>query len=313
MRTARKIILRTLLVLVSAIALTLAGTAVGNAVASANEAARLVPYGERVDVGGRQMNVVVSGSGEETLVLLPGFGTAAPGIDFAPLVAELERDFRVVVVEPFGSGLSDDTSVPRTSEAYVAEVHAALAQLGIDRYALVAHSIAGVYSLAYANRFPGEVTAFVGIDSSVPDQPGAAVELPVGLMRTLSALGLTRQLDAAGPDPLEGLPYTAEQREQNRILTLRNGTNDALFSEAALAGTNFSAASGETFPAELPVLLIIAEGDDGEVAGWQTLHEAQAAAVDRGEVVLIPGDHYLHHEHSPEIAERIRALLIPAG
>lgn len=93
MRTARKIILRTLLVLVSAIALTLAsnavGNAVGNAVASANEAARLVPYGERVDVGGRQMNVVVSGSGEETLVLLPGFGTAAPGIDFAPLVAEL--------------------------------------------------------------------------------------------------------------------------------------------------------------------------------------------------------------------------------
>ena len=313
MRTARKIILRTLLVLVSAIALTLAGTAVGNAVASANEAARFVPYGERVDVGGRQMNVVVSGSGEETLVLLPGFGTAAPGIDFAPLVAELERDFRVVAVEPFGSGLSDDTSVPRTSEAYVAEVHAALAQLGIDRYALVAHSIAGVYSLAYANRFPGEVTAFVGIDSSVPDQPGAAVELPVGLMRTLSALGLTRQLDAAGPDPLEGLPYTAEQREQNRILTLRNGTNDALFSEAALAGTNFSEASGETFPAELPVLLIIAEGDDGEVAGWQTLHEAQAAAVDRGEVVLIPGGHYLHHEHSPEIAERIRALLIPAG
>lgn len=309
MRTAGKIIIRTLIVIVSAIALTLAGTTVGNAIASSREAAQIIPYGESVTVDGKQMNVLVRGDHEQTVVLLPGFGTAAPGIDFEPLIAELEDSYRVVVIEPFGSGLSDDTDVPRTSDNYVREVHAALSELGITRYALAAHSISGVYSLVYANAYPEEVTAFIGIDSSVPTQPGADDALPVGMLRGMKTLGLLRQLDAAGPDPLKGLPYSVEQREQNRILTLRNGITNAFVSEAELTGQNFADAAGLRFPADLPVRLIVAEGDDGEVAGWQTLHEEQAAQVTNGAVVLIPGDHYLHHQQAPAVAAAISAVL----
>lgn len=55
------------------------------------------------------MNVLIQGQGTETVVLLPGFGTGTPALDFKPLVEELSPFYKVVVIEPFGYGLSDIT------------------------------------------------------------------------------------------------------------------------------------------------------------------------------------------------------------
>ncbi len=51
------------------------------------------------------MNVYIHGQGEETVVILPGFGTAAHALDFKPLIEELSPNYKVVVIEPFGYGL----------------------------------------------------------------------------------------------------------------------------------------------------------------------------------------------------------------
>ncbi|WZU01629.1 alpha/beta hydrolase [Erysipelothrix sp. D19-032] len=83
----------------------------------------------------------MQGEGDQTFVLLPRYLTGSPKIDFELLINELSKDARVVVVEPFGYGLSDDTETPRTVENMVEEIHAALASLDIDTYALVTHSI----------------------------------------------------------------------------------------------------------------------------------------------------------------------------
>ena len=44
-------------------------------------------------------------------------------------------------------------------------MHQALSTLGIDRYVLAGHSVAGIYALEYTNTYPDEVQAFVGIVS----------------------------------------------------------------------------------------------------------------------------------------------------
>ncbi|MET4563520.1 pimeloyl-ACP methyl ester carboxylesterase [Lysinibacillus parviboronicapiens] len=61
------------------------------------------------------MNVLIQGQGEETVVLLPGLGTGTPALDFKPLVEELSPFYRVVVMEPFGYGLSDITEKERST------------------------------------------------------------------------------------------------------------------------------------------------------------------------------------------------------
>lgn len=308
MRKPWKVVLTTVGVIVAVPVLAVAGTAIGNVVATKVEASVFTPYGETVSVDGKNMNVVVAGEGDETIVLLPGLGTAAPALDFQPLIAELQDTYRVVAVEPFGTGLSDQTDVERTADNITREVHEALHELGVDSYVLMGHSISGIYALTYTAAYPEEVTAFVGIDSSVPDQPGWDDPIPTSTISTLSNLGLTRVLSGIAGDPYEGLPYDPETKEQMQVLSARNAAAPTLLDEMDHAPANFAAVSGTTFPADLPLLLFVTD-EDAEVSGWLELHEAQAASVDRGEVARIDGGHYLHHTQSPELAAQTRAFL----
>lgn len=308
MRKPWKVALITVGAIVAVPVLAIAATAIGNVIATKVEASVFTPYGESVTVDGKSMNVVVAGDGDETIVLLPGLGTAAPALDFQPLIAELQDTYRVVAVEPFGTGLSDQTDVARTADNITREVHAALQELGVDRYVLMGHSISGIYALTYTAAYADEVSAFVGIDSSVPDQPGWDEPIPTSVISTLSTLGLTRVLSGIAGDPYEGLPYDDETKEQMQVLSARNAAAPTLLDEMDNAPVNFAAVSGRTFPADLPVLLFVAD-EDAEVPGWLELHEAQAASVDRGEVVRIDGGHYLHHTQSPELAAQTRAFL----
>ena len=302
MKKPLRIALTTLGVLVAIPVLFVATTAVVNAVATASEASAITDYGQRVPVDGKQMNVVQSGDGDQTIVLLPGLGTAAPGLDFQPLIDELDDTYRVVAVEPFGTGLSDQTDTPRTAANITREVHEALQYLDVNRYVLMGHSIAGIYALSYSAAYADELVAFVGIDSSVPDQPGADEPIPAGLISTMSTLGITRALTALAPDPYLGLPYDEETIERMKLLSSKNAAAPTLVNEMDNTPANFASVSGATFPADLPVLLFV-RSTDTDVDGWVALHDKQAASVDTGQVITLTGDHYLHHTLSPEIAQ----------
>jgi len=294
--------------LVAIVALGLGTTSIINVVASNSEMANLTPYGELVNVDGNNMNVLIRGEGAETVVLLPGFATAAPALDFEPLIAQLEDDYRVIAVEPFGYGLSDVAGTPRTTENIVAEVHAALAALGVDRYVLMGHSIAGIYALDYIDTYPTEVSAFVGIDSSVPGQPDTDDVLPIDDLKALKDLGLLRVLQGGNPSEYDGLSaYSDEMKQQLVALTNRNSYNADIASEAKNIPVNFEAAAGRAFPANLPVLLFVL--DDPAEPGWVQLHAAQVDQSANAEMVLLTGEHYLHRTESKEIAAKFTEFL----
>nr|WP_292719340.1 alpha/beta hydrolase [Microbacterium sp. 13-71-7] len=283
-------------------------TSVVNVVATKSDLAAITPYGERVPVDGKKMNVVVSGSGEETIVLLPGLGTSAPALDFQPLIRQLDDTHRVIAVEPFGTGLSDQADTPRTAENIAREVHAALQQLGVDRYVLMGHSIAGIYALQYSALYADELIAFVGIDSSVPDQPGWNEPVPTDGLVALRDLGILRVMAAVSGDPYAGMPYDEHTKEQMRLLTTRNSTEPTLLDEMNRSADNFASVRGMTFPSSLPVLLFVVQ-DNQDVSGWLALHEQQAASVERGRVIALEGEHYLHHTRAAELGTDTNAFL----
>ncbi len=287
------------------LAVGLTTTTVVNAVSTETEKDRIETYGRTVSVDGRSMNVVVSGEGDQDIVLLPGFGTASPALDFEPLVAELAQDHRVIVVEPFGYGLSDGTERARTTDNIVDEIHEALQVLEVDRYVVMGHSIAGLYAIEYANRYADEVTAFVGIDSSVPGQPNMDTVFPTGLLAAAKNLGLIRLVAHASGDGLDGLDYDDDAREQMSLLSNRNSLTPTYLDEMNRIRTNFADAADTGFPVALPVLLFVVAENAGN-PDWIDLHESQAAEVDDGTVIPLDGEHYLHHTHAPEIADDFR-------
>ncbi|WP_232515622.1 alpha/beta fold hydrolase [Aeribacillus pallidus] len=114
------------------------------------------------------MHVYTKGDGENTIVLLSGLGTAAPVLDFEPLVNELAKNHKVVVVESFGYGWSNVTNKERTVENIVEEIRTALKSNIEGPYILMPPSISGIYSMYYANAYPDEVKAVIGIDFTLP-------------------------------------------------------------------------------------------------------------------------------------------------
>ncbi|MGG7509992.1 alpha/beta fold hydrolase [Plantibacter sp. YIM 135249] len=307
MKKFLKVTLITIGSIVAVIALVLATTSIVNVVASNSEASAIKPYGERVPVDGKQMNVAISGDGDQTVVLIPGFGTSSPTLDFSLLVKELEPTNRVVVVEPFGYGLSDPTDTERTTANIVREIHEALQYLQIDRYVLMGHSIAGIYGLDYVNQYRDEVTAFVGIDSSVPTQPNMDTEFPIGAMQTAKSLGLLRLLADMGGDAYADSGFDEATKEQMKMFANKNSMTSTYGDEMAHIGSNFKNSQSLSFPKDLPILEFIVDPDT--VKGWTKLHEEQVASVDHGELVHLEGDHYLHHTQSKAIADTFATFM----
>lgn len=307
-KKVRNILLKIIGAIVLAIVLFLGIVYIANVMSSYSEQKRIVPYGQHVSVDGKNMNVLIQGEGEETIVLLPGYGTATPGLDFKLLIDELSPFYKVVAVEPFGYGLSDETVKERTTENMVSEVHEALQQLNINRYMLMGHSITGIYGIDYVNKYPNEVTAFVGIDSSVATQPGMDINFPLKTFAFLKKSGLLRLTMKISADPYAGLAFDEKTVEQMKMISNKNMYNDTTLNEMDHISSNFKGAQGLTFPKYLPLLLFVQANNEG-VAGWISLHEGQIKDSVHGKVVTMDGSHYLHHTKFKEIAENVRLFM----
>ena len=288
-------------------------SATTNAALNQFERSTTAAYGERVQVAGGELNVYRHGDSGPTIVMLQGYGTAAPAIDFAPLIREL-NGYRIVVVEGFGYGYSDTTAPARTIQNITAELHQALGQVGVDEpYVLLGHSIAGIYDLYYANEYPDEVAAVIGIDASVPGQMNGMAGQGNPVSALLSGSGLLRVASTVAPILVEpdGDAYTPQEREQFRLMTNWNWANPALLDEADHSDQNFAAVENMSYPDGLPVLSFIKKV--GSQPRWRELHQAQLDNRAQGELVELDGGHYLHWTQSEAIAQHIRDFLTSAA
>jgi len=278
-------------------------------VATKSEQGKIQSYGQLVLVDGKKMNAVIEGTGEETIVLLPGFGTAAPGLDFKPIIEELSPFYKLVVIEPFGYGLSDQTEKERNTENIISEIHQALQTLQIERYILMVHSISGIYGLDYVNKYEDEVSAFVGLDSSVPSiKEQQVASSTLATLDVLKKIGFTRLYAKLGDDPYTALPYDDVTKEQMRILGLKNMFNPTQLNEIELMHSNFTTAEQLSFPSHLPIVFFI-QANHPITDQWIPEHERQIKDSVHGEVMTLDADHYLYRTKAKEIAEKLKGFI----
>lgn len=285
-----------------------------NAILERQERANITPYGQRIAITGGTLNVYRNGHAGPPLVLLSGLGTAAPALDFAPLIREL-GDFNVIVVEGFGYGYSDMNASERTNKNISTEVHEVLGKLSIAKpYVLAGHSIAGFYMLDYANRYPSEVSAVIGIDPTVPAAKGGPVDVQTGgvsLERVLAFTGVARDIAALAPGLVEpdGNAFTADERERMRLMMSWNLGNPAVADETARIGNNASDLRGVSYPDALPVLVFVSgAGTPAQAAKSESL-ENLLHNVKHHEIIPLDAGHYLHWTQAKPMAEAIRTFL----
>lgn len=274
---------------------------------------KLKAYGKKVEVDGRFMNTYIEGSGDTTIVLLPGFGTSSPILDFTPLTKQLSKRYRVVVIEPFGYGLSDPASKPRTIENITSELHECLQALNINKYILMPHSLSGIYSLYYTNQYPEEVSGVIGIDTSVPNQYNYQ-SMGSGYVgeKLLDNLGLVRIIAKIVPDlvfPSDVAPeYTNGIINQIKKMSILNFANNE--DEKKHMKDNFEKTIGLEYPSDLPVLFFLSKSTiAANESWWLQEHEKQIESLQNAEIIELDGSHYLHRTCSELMENEITRFI----
>lgn len=276
-------------------------------------------YGREVTVDGKSMRVDVRGDSDKpVIILLSGLACASPVLELEPLSAALSQNYCVVTIEPFGYGLSDAADQDRTIENIVQELHTCVEALGYEEYYLMGHSIGGLYSLYWANQYPGEVKGFIGIDPSVPgmndEQPfpisiTAINKLSGYLTKAMNGVGLTRLMSAGNPQSAiyadTTYPYTEKELEVFRILSLDHAYNKTVMNEMKYLDANVEAVRGMRFPDQTAVLEFVSGSNCELLSSWEQLHRDVLPENGRGEVIRLDGSHYLHFEYLDQIVEYV--------
>ena len=125
--------------------------------------------GRLVDVGGYKLHIHDTGSGGPTVILDACLG--GNHLYWGLVQPEVEKFTRVCSYDRAGLGLSDESSLERTSENIAKELHTLLHAGGVSGpYILVGHSSGGINMRMYANMYPEDVHGVILIDASHENQ-----------------------------------------------------------------------------------------------------------------------------------------------
>ncbi|MEK3979145.1 alpha/beta hydrolase [Psychrobacillus sp. FSL K6-2836] len=268
-----------------------------------------------VEVDGKNMHVYTKGEGPNTIVLLSGLGTVAPVLDFEPLIDEMSKRNKVVVVEPFGYGWSDLTDKDRTVESLVQELRTALIKSNIEGpYILMPHSISGVYSMYYANKYPEEIKAIIGIDPTLPNALeyfDESVPTMPKYMSYIAPTGIARL--ALNLSPEDFLPladegtYSEKNLKMTKILSVQRGYNKNVVNEANEINNNIKKTRNLMFPSDMSVMIFTTNDKKVNEEGKSniTFYQSELRNVSLHKIVPLEGHHYLHWTQYKEMSKYV--------
>lgn len=298
--------------LVLLIALLVAGSYLNHRWQTPREEAAYPPPGQMIAVNGHRLHVYAEGErGDLTLVFMSGSGTTAPVLDFKGLYGRLFDDYRVVVVERAGYGWSDNSGgASRDIETVLQETRLALQVAGESPpYILLPHSMSGLEAIHWANRYPDEVKAIVGLDPATP--PIYEIMPPPLLTMRLVAFtaqtGLLRLMPFLCRDAPSAQYLTEDEVAVYCSIMYRRTLTADMLAEVEITQENALLVASHGYP-DVPFYVFISNGDGLPMDNWGEVLSAYADSVG-GEYRLLDVGHYVHGEAAELIAEETRAFI----
>ena len=282
-----------------------------------NKALYETPLGQLVEVDGHNMSIYTEGEGEHTIVVLSGYGTASPILDFKPLYSRLSDEYRIAVVEKFGYGFSDEIDGKRDMDTILRQDREALEKAGIEApYVLCPHSFSGYEATLWAQKYPDEVEAIVGLDMCTPNckeestltSENDSMKTILPTFRFLQYTGLVRIFDEDQSGTLND-----EEKQIFTELFCKNSLNDTVLRE----GDNGLqlALNDELNSAPLPTVPMImycsADNEGDEL--WEGGMQAMVDASSDGKLIKLDCGHYVHDFEYERISSDMKEFIGELG
>ncbi len=299
--------------IISAVAVFLGATYINHRVKLNEEEYLFQSDGVIVNVNNHKMNVYVSGNSESeyTLVFMSGAGTCSPTLDFRTLYTLFENDYRIAVVEKSGYGFSEDSDSSRDIDTMLDETREALVQAGASdkKYILFPHSMSGIEAMYWANKYPDEIAAVVGLDPATPE---AYRNLNINaltcggqkIIGVASDIGITRLLPFVVNDSA-AIKYgtlTDEEKNQYRAVFHRITMSASMCRETAIVKEN-SEKLAAIDTVDVPVLFFMSngEGTGFDKETWQNFGVEYVKTKTNGKCVTLDCSHYVHNIEQEKI------------
>ena len=315
MKRIRSKFLKVIFIIVAVIVLFIIVSFVRHKICSFRERKLLTPLGKLVEVNGHNMSVYTEGEGDKTLVFLSGGGTCSPILDFKSLYSLLSNEYKIVVVEKFGYGFSDVVDEQRDIDTMLSETRMALEKAGIEGpYVLCPHSMSGLEALYWAQKYPEEVEAIIGLDMAVPAYyDEMRISIPITKLGQYgAALGITRWIPGlAESDAIKAGTLSEEEKEIYRAVFYQRTATVTMIDEVKAVKDNAKTVKENGVP-QVPMLLFISNGSGGTgftEEMWRRIPKEYIAGCDNASYIELDCPHYVHDYEYEKISEEIRNLL----
>lgn len=307
--------LRVIFIIVAVIVLFLIVSFIRHKICSFRERKLLTPLGKIVEVNGHNMSVYTEGEGDKTLVFLSGGGTCSPILDFKSLYSLLSNEYKIAVVEKFGYGFSDVVDEQRDIDTMLSETRMALEKAGVEGpYVLCPHSMSGLEALYWAQKYPEEVEAIIGLDMAVPAYyDEMRISIPITKLGQYgAALGITRWIPSlAESDAIKVGTLSEEEKEIYRAVFYQRTATVTMIDEVKAVKDNAKTVKENGVP-QVPMLLFISNGSGGTgftEETWRRIPKEYIAGCDNASYIELDCPHYVHDYEYEKISEEIRNLL----
>lgn len=278
--------------------------------------ALLTPGVQLVNVDGSNMSIYTEGLGDKTIVFMSGGGTPSPILDFKSLYSLLNDEYKIVVVEKFGYGFSDDPDRDREIDTMLEDTREALAKGGMQGpYILCPHSMSGLEALYWAQKYPDEVSAIIGLDMAVPEHYAnmniSTAALKLKLNKVLGKMGMARLLAHQLIHTLYGeSALTEADKEVMKALYRQRCVSAALINECKKCSDNAKVVSGAGIPNVLSVwFLSNGTGTGFDKEAWRSIVKDYISQADNVLCFELDCPHYVHNYEYEKIADEIRGFL----
>jgi len=318
-RSLKRIILRVLLwifiVLIAFIILFICYTLICNRTDKRKLKKYSDKYSNKVEINSRQMSYSIVGeNNNQTIAILPGMACPSPITELKPIAEALSDKFKVVIIEPFGYGFSDDiVDSNRDFGTMISEIREGVKKIGIDKYYVMGHSMGGFFSLKWANQYSDEVLGVIGLDSSVSGtEKDVSNDELIGHYKKdkiFSSLGITRLALKLFPSiaPIDrSYPYTEEELDIENLLIINNTYSNGAWDDIVTILDRLSSLEGVKFPDHIPSLTFLSNDTIKQNPKWEPLHEDILGNNTHSEILALDGPHYIHYPQKDFIAKKIK-------
>jgi len=171
---------------------------------------RLPQIGRSVDIGGRSLNILCSGTDEPAVIFESASGI---GLEWQPVQTEVAKFTEACWYDRAGMGWSDPGPFPRDSATIARDLHELLNRAGVrPPYVLAGFPFGGLPLREYVGLYSDEVAGMVLVDSAQEGEPLRAPKFYLGHtaprilwrpldlgLRTAASLGLVRLTKSSPP------------------------------------------------------------------------------------------------------------------